>query len=461
MTSRPFAAALALLIAVPAHADRVDDLMKGLVAGARIPGAVLLVSRDGRPIRVGTYGVANLETVAPVRRNTVFEIGSVSKQFTCAAVLLLADQGKLALDDPVGKHLPDAPERWRPLTLRQILSHTSGLKDTLQSPDDSKFRPDDYFTKLGPLPLDFEPGTSWSYSNMGTNLAAAVVEKVSGERFPKFMAERVFKPLGLKTMGFSDPGVVVPNRARGYAFAGKNHANVSASFPGTLLGAGALIGTADDLARWDHALMTGRFLSEASRKAMFARTPLKSGSDVNYGLGWFLNVDQGRPLWEHGGNTLGFSCSNLVLPSERLSIVLLTNQGGLGGGTITRRLAAELVPSLNLGKRAATADPDSAATARLMMSLRRFGRGQYQNLDAFAPSMRSSLSSVRGALLRLGLGSLGRNVTTYRHLDSEALPDGRRIGRYAVRLGKQGTAYAQVTWARDGLAEQFDVLYSE
>lgn len=449
------------MVAASASADRVDDVIRQTMAMAKVPGAVLLVARDGKPVRVSTYGVANLETVTPVRRDTAFEIGSVSKQFTAAAILLLADDGKLALDDPVGKHLPDAPEKWRPLTLRQILSHTSGLKDTLQDPTDAKFRADDYLKKLGPLPLDFEPGTSWSYSNMGYNLAAMVVEAVSKEKFPKFMEDRIFKPLGLKSTHFTDPAVVVPNRARGYSWGGKNYVNASASYPATLMGAGAILSTADDVARWDHAVVTGKLLKPASLAEFFRPVGLKDGSDVPYALGWFINQDQGRPLWEHGGNTVGFSCSNLYLPKEKTSIVFLTNTGGLGGSTVTRRIASCLFPQYDLAKRKPQPDPNPEATAKLMMTFRRFGRGQYGDLEAFAPSMRGTLSSVRGGLTRMGFASLGKNIGTYRHLDSETLSGGRRLSRYALRVGKTGTSYLQVTWTPDGRAEQITGLYGE
>jgi CubicO group peptidase (beta-lactamase class C family) len=458
---RPLAALAATLVALPACADRVDDAVRETMKAGHIPGAVLLVSRDGRPVRVGTYGVANLETTAPVRRDTAFEIGSVSKQFTVAAVLLLAEDGKLTLDDPVGKHLPDAPERWRPLTLRQILSHTSGLKDTLQALDDPKFRADDYLKKLGPLPFDFEPGTSWSYSNMGFNLAALVVEAVSGERFPKFMQARVFGPLGLKHTRFTDPDAVVPNRARGYAWAGKDWRNVGASYPATALGAGTILSTADDLARWDDALQKGKFLKPASLAEFFRPTALKDGSTVPYALGWFINQDQGRPLWEHGGNTMGFSCSNFILPKEKTSIVVLTNGASVNMSALTRRIAAILLPSYDLARRAPQPDPNPEATARLMLTLRHFSRGQYQDLDVFTAPMRGTLSSVRGAMMRMGLASVSKNLGTYRHIDSETMPDGRRLSRYAFRIGKTVTSYIQITWTPDGHADQFTGLYGE
>lgn len=444
-----------------ASADRIDDVIRETMAIGRVPGAILLVSRDGKPVRVSTYGVANLETTAAVRRNTAFEIGSVSKQFTAAAVLLLVDDGKLSLDDTVGKHLPDAPELWRPLTLRQMLSHTSGLKDSMQTPDDAKFRADDYFKKLGTAPLDFEPGTSWAYSNLGYNLAAMVVEKVSGTQFPKFMAERIFKPLGLKETRFTDPVEVVSNRARGYVPTAKGWQNAGSTYPPTLLGAGAILSTADDVARWDHAIVTGRLLKPQTLKEFFTPVGLKSGSDVPYALGWFIGQDQGRPIWEHGGNTLGFSCSNLYLPKEKTSIVFLTNVGGLGGSSVTRRIAARLFRAYDLSQRKAEPDPNPQATSQLMMTFRQFGKGQYKNLDVFAPAMKGTMASFRGALSRMGYGNVGKNLKTYRHLDSEAISGGRRLSRYALRLGETGTLYLQVTWTADGHAEGLSDLYAE
>jgi CubicO group peptidase (beta-lactamase class C family) len=456
---KTFALCLAVGLAVPASADRVDNIMKGLSGAA--PGSILMVAREGKPIRVSTYGLANIETPAPVRRDTVFEIGSVSKQFTAAGVLLLEQEGKLSLDDPIGKHLKDAPEKWRPLTLRQLLSHTSGLKDTLQALDDPKFKARDYWKKMGDLPFDFEPGTSWSYSNQGFNLAADVIEEVSGERMPAFLKKRVFDPLKMDHTRYTDPAEVVPNRAHGYAAVGPGKLrNVTASHPATALGAGTLMSTVDDMVKWNHALLTGRFLSEKSRKEFFTATQIGDTS-VPYGMGWFVNQDRGRPIWEHGGNTMGFSCSNMLLPDEKASIIVLTNGANIGVTGITRRIAAELFPKYDLAKRKAEPDPDYRATAQLMMTLRAFGRNQFGKLDVFAPSMRGTLTSVRGAMTKLGLGAMGKEVKTYRHIDSETLSDGRRLGRYAVRVGESATVYVQLTWSRDGKVERLDTLYGQ
>lgn len=455
--------ALAALAATPilASADRVDDLMRSTVRNVPLPGAILIVSHQGRPVRISTYGYSNLEAKTPVRRDSVFEIGSVSKQFTAAAVLLLVEEGKVGLDDPVGKHLPSAPEKWRPLTLRQILSHTSGLKDTLQTLDDPKFRAEEYFTKMGPLAFDFEPGTSWSYSNMGFNLAAAVVAEVAKEPFPTFVEKRIFKKLGMEHTSFTTPSNVVANRVRGYVWTGKSLSNVSATYPATAIGAGAIMSTGDDLVRWNWALLSGKFLNAESRREFFAPTHLKDGTTVPYGLGWMTTQDQNRPLWEHGGNTMGFSCSNMLLPNEKASITVLTNSAGFPGGVLTRTLAAELYPQYDLGKRAATPDPAPESTSKLMMTLRKFAKNNFKELEIFTPSARGQLSSFRGAMERLGYAAIGKDLKTYRHLDSENLADGRRLSRYALRVGEAATLFVQVTWSKEGLANNVGTLYSQ
>lgn len=453
----PVAVATAALIG-SVHADNVDDIMKSLTRSA--PGAVLLVVKDGKTVRYGGYGFSSLETMTPVRRDSVFEIGSVSKQFTACGVLMLSEEGKLTLDDPVGKHLPEAPEKWRALTLRQLLSHTSGLKDTMQALDDPKFRARDYEKKMGSLPFDFEPGTSWSYSNMGYNLAAEVIEKVSGERMADFLKKRVFDPLKMTHTRYTNPEAVVKNRACGYAGTPGKVLNISASYPETALGAGTLMSTVDDMAKWDQAILTGKILSDKSRKEWV--TPIRVGdTEYPYGLGWFVTQDRGRPLWEHGGNTMGFSCSNFLIPEEKASIIVLSNMAGIGMSTITRRIGAELFPSYNLAKRTHEPDAHPERVVQLAMTLRAFGRGQYQNLDVFAPNMKGTLSSIRGALTRMGLGSAGKLLVTYRHIDSENLSDGRTLSRYDLVLKDNVHAFTQVTWSKEGKVEGFATLYGE
>lgn len=447
------------MVAAIAAADPIDDVMRS-VAGAA-PGAVVLVSQHGKPIRFKAYGLANLELKTPVNRDTVFEIGSVSKQFTTFAVLALVDEGKVSLDAPIGTYLPETPEKWRPLTLRQLLSHTSGLKDTMQALDDPKFKATDYAKKMGDLPFDFEPGTSWSYSNTGFNLAAEVVQAIEKKKIAEVLKTRIFTPLKMSHTRYTDPTDVVPNRAHGYAVTGPGKfRNILASYPETALGAGTLMSTVDDMAKWDAAVLSGKLLSEKTRNLWF--TPNTTGETTYpYGLGWFLDRDQGRPIYEHGGNTMGFSCSNLLLPSEGASITVLTNGAGIGGSNITRRLAAVVFPSYNLRKRKHEADPDPTRILRLAMNLRKFGRGQYTNLDAFAPNMKGTLSSVRGAMSRMGLGAVGKSLETYRHIDSEDLGEGRTLSRYEFVVKGGVLGYMQVTWSKDGKAEQFGQIYAE
>lgn len=450
----------ALLIPI-ASADRVDDQIRAMAANAKIPGAVLAVAKGGRIVRVSTYGLADVELKSPVRRDTVFEIGSVSKQFTCAVVLRLAEQGKLKLTDTVGQHLPDAPDKWKPLTLRQILSHTAGLKDTMKSLDDPKFKAEDYFKTLGNLEFDFAPGTSWSYSNMGFNLAAAVVEKVTGKSFPVALDELVLKPLQLTHTRMADPQVVVPGRAKGYAWTGKGWRNYSATYPATALGAGALISTVDDLARWDWALQNGTFLKPESMAYFVHPTPLNDGTTVPYGLGWFVHRDNGREFWEHGGNTMAFSCSNMVVPFERTSIIFLTNLAQFPATVVTRTVAANLLPSLNYKQRPLQPDPAPDAMLRLIVNLRALGRNE-RNTSAFSPKMQGTLSSLRGAMMRGNLGGMVKDLRTFRHIESETLPDGNRLSRYAFLFGKENRVrYMEITWTKDNLVEDISGVYAE
>lgn len=447
-----------LSLAAISGADSIDAVIRQEMRRTGIPGVAVGILRNGRLEDVRTYGYVDLENRVKTHRDSVFEIGSISKQFTSAAVLLLAEDGKLKLEDTVGQHLPQLPAQWKGLTIRQILSHTAGLKDTVTGIDDPKFKRGDYYKNPGNFPLDFEPGTSWSYSNLGFEIAADIVESISGKRIDEFLRDRIWKPLGMTQTRFTDPKVVVKRRAKGYTATEKGYENAVPIGPLAAHGAGAIISTISDMAKWDNALFDGRVLKPASIKEYWGRTILKDGADTEYGLGWFLDEDRGRNIVEHGGNTFGFSAGNYTVPQLKRGYIVLTNLAGVSGTEIARRILVADDASFDLSKRPLTPDPAPRRILRLIAAFRAIGRNR-MDFEPFAPNVVSTLKSIRGLSTKIGYGSLAKLITTFQHI--ETVPFGRGTRSLYVLSVKGAKIYAAVRWTPDGKVEKFTTLYTD
>ncbi len=349
----PSTAALPASVADPQLAAAVDRAAGEVLAAGESVGFAVAIVENGRVRLLRGYGSADLEQRTPVRADTVFRIGSVTKEFTAAAVLLLAERGRLSLDDKLAKFVPDFP-RGDEVTLRQLLNHTSGIANYTGAPDFlAAVAPRDYaaaefikhFAAADPL-YDFAPGTSWSYSNSAFFLLGAVIEKASGQAYGDFLAANLFRPLGLTNTKLDDLAEIVPNRAEGYdkdparpgAFRNATHLSMSVA-----AAAGAMRSTVGDLARWHEALLGGRVLKPASlalmtapgrladgRLASTARPANQSvpGVTSNYGLGIATSVRDGRRGIGHGGSINGFNAALQTFPEIRTTVVLLTNTGG-------------------------------------------------------------------------------------------------------------------------------------
>jgi CubicO group peptidase (beta-lactamase class C family) len=315
----------------------LDALAKEAVSKGQTAGLVVAVGEVGRPPVVHSYGFANLEWQAETTPDSVFRVGSITKQFASACILLLAEQKKLTLDDKLSKYFPDYP-RGDEVSIRQLLNHTSGVHSYPGRTEATIVRAGisvpDMVKHLGGLGYDFDPGSNWDYSNSNYFLIGAIIEKVSGQTFREFAKQRLFQPLGLAHTAVDLNQDVVPHRATGYERdRGKSGAYVNAvysdmSVPGA---AGAVRSTAADLIKWTEALHGGRVLSAASYKEMttVARVPVKD--DVYYGLGLWLKPEQGHPVIGHNGGIDGFESNLVYLPERKMTLVILTNtQNGAG-----------------------------------------------------------------------------------------------------------------------------------
>jgi CubicO group peptidase (beta-lactamase class C family) len=333
---------MALALAGRAAADPVDRAIEADMQKHPIPGLALEIIRNGKCIKRAGYGLANLEWRTRVTPETVFEIGSVTKQFTAAGILLLAQDGKLSIDDPVSRYLKGAPESWKDITLRHLLTHTSGIKNytTLDGFDLwRRLTQAQFIQLLGAQPLVFQPGEKWAYCNSGFNLLGYVIENVSGANYWQFMQDRVFAPLGMTSTTNRDPAGIIPFRASGYE-TNRSGAYINRDYNLTdIFAAGAIVSTVDDLAKWNAGLDSQKLLTAASEKEMWTPLRLNNGQTREYGFGWFLDPLQGRRNIGHSGSTSGFSASIQRFPDAGLAVIVLTNSNEEGVAT---RVAREI-----------------------------------------------------------------------------------------------------------------------
>jgi CubicO group peptidase (beta-lactamase class C family) len=337
--------------AAQARGDAVDDLMRDALRQHPIPGAALAIIRDGRTVKTAAYGMANLKRQTPATPDTAFEIGSITKQLTAAAILLLAQEGKLAVDDKISRHLNGTPPGWSGISIRQLLTHTSGLKNYTGLGGFEAGRhltQARFIAQIAVHPLDFPPGEKWAYCNTGYNLLGYIIENASGKNYWDFMEQNIFAPLGMSATRRRDAGAILPFRATGYETNRAGRFIVRNSDLTEVFSAGALVSTVGDLAKWNAALETDGILTAASRAEMWTPVKLSNGATHPYGFGWFLEPWQGHANIGHSGSTAGFSASLQRFPEAGLTVILLTNSDEFD---IATKLAREIAGlEMQIGK---------------------------------------------------------------------------------------------------------------
>jgi D-alanyl-D-alanine carboxypeptidase len=335
----------ALAQSIPASLEsRVDSIANQVLQSSGVPSASVAVVQHGRVVLAKAYGDAKLEPRTAATPDMRYGIGSISKQFTASAMLLLQQEGKLKLDDPVGKYIPGL-SRGNEVTIREILSHTSGYQDFwpqdyLMEPMSHDVTPQEIMNRWAKQPLDFEPGTRWQYSNTGYVLAAMIVEKVSGMPFFQFVQTRILNQLGMTSAKNFDANSHAADAA-GYIRYGLGPLRPAPEAgKGWMYGAGMLAMTASDLAKWDISLIKESLLKPASYREMFKETTLKNGAASSYGLGQFSQMSGGHFLVEHNGEVSGFTAENYVFPEDSIAVIVLTNQDAApASGAIANQIA--------------------------------------------------------------------------------------------------------------------------
>jgi len=356
MKVRALLAATVLLansITATAESDAVDRYATAFIAKERIPGLSIAVMRDGKLIKATGYGIANLETKTPAIADTVYEIGSITKSFTAQAIMLLAERGKIGLDDRIDKHLKGLPTAWQPVTIRQLLTHTSGLKDW-EGDGLLSFRREytlaEFIAALAPYPPDFAPGDRWAYTNTAYPLLGQIVAAASGQPYDAFVSEQIFKPLGMGATHFSRPEDIVAQRAGGYVDEKGRLRKGELLRPRIVEPNGGILASVGELAKWERSFHAGVLLTQSSIDALWTRQHTNDGKDVPSGLGFFVaDIHGHRALVHNGATPGGFSSVFYDFPDDRLTVFALCNiDRGDAINRVATHVASLYVPGVSL-----------------------------------------------------------------------------------------------------------------
>lgn len=322
-----------------------DSLAKSFVTERGSPGVAIAVVRGKDTLALQAYGMADLENEIPATARSAFRIGSVTKQFAAAAVMQLVETGKVKVDDPIGGYLPTLPEAWKPVTVRQLLNHTSGIPSyTSLGPVwaarwGEEMVPDTIVALTAKKPMDFAPGTKWSYNNSGYVILGMLIEKVTGRSWGDDLRARFAAPLGLTDTRECLTEPMIARRAHGYDNKDGQWVNAKFLAMSQPFAAGAMCSTVGDLVRWNQALHSGKVVSAASYAMMTKAEGAASEGRRQYGFGLMMDSVAGRSSVSHGGGIHGFITANTWIPSAQLSVTVLTNSGSAKSGELLRKLA--------------------------------------------------------------------------------------------------------------------------
>jgi CubicO group peptidase (beta-lactamase class C family) len=415
-----------------ARAEAFDAYLNAAVAHDHFSGTVL-IAHNGAPVFRQNYGMANYELSAPFTPDTAFDVASITKQFTATAILQLQEQRRLNVNDPICNHLDNCPAAWRPITIRHLLTHTSGIPNYSSLPDWDEvgavreyYSHDEVVALFRDLPLEFTPGERHKYSNSGYQLLGQIIERVSGESYGAYLDSHIFTPLGMTHTRYNNSRALVPGRATGYYSLGSSFINASLHTPTVHFANSGIFTTADDLLLWDQALYSDRVLSQASKDAMF--TPYLE----NYAYGWRVGDVAGHRQVNHSGSGQGFSSYLIRFLDDRVTIIVLSNSDEVNAGRVGQALSAiyfgapyELPtePLLDILWDVAAADGVDAAKAR------------YRELERTQPTAYNFAEDE--TLVELG----------YSLYEARRFPEAQQIFEFGIEV------FPRSAYSYDGLAD--------
>lgn len=435
---------LLIPVVVCSQEDEVDSFVKRNMESLHIPGVSLIVAKNGNIVKAAGYGLSNLELGVPATTKTVYEIGSMTKQFTSMGIMMLVEEGKLSLDDPVNRFFSGAPPSWKKITIRHLLTHTSGIQNHLAVPgylgvfktnlSGESFPEKEGILKLFfQLPQEFAPSQTWAYDNTGYYLLGLIIEQISRQSYWMFLQNRIFKPLEMKATQSTDTKVIVSNRASGYVWLDSVYQNQPVLWPFVGFSAGSLMSTVEDLALWDAALYSEKLVKKATLAQMWQPAKSKDGSLLPYncGFGWFTDHYHSHRIVQHSGGTPGFSSVIYRFPDDTLTVVILTNHAD----KMIDQLVIDIAGMYDsvLKRPTAINDPSPSITSRLKMIFSELMQGRYTATD-FTPAMNTFLETTTSKSLWQWYASFGK-PGTFQLADHE-LKEGIDVFRYRVQLGE-------------------------
>lgn len=425
----------------PAHADGVDDYLKAQMAAQHIPGLSVAVVQDGIVVKTAAYGLSDVKAKTPATLDTLYGLGSCTKPFTAVAVLQLKEAGKVDLDAPISRYLDGLPAAWSAITVRQLLTHTSGLPNyrpllNLAKLSDPKYtQPNAVVSLLASRPLDFPPGTRFEYSNTNYHLLGKLIEKVSGQSYGAYLAAYQFKAAGMTATRLGTPPERVPHQAVGYNGDGKTCVPNSIFLPANLdVGDSGLLSTAGDLAKWTTALAAGQLVSEATLKEMTAPGTLTDGTPISYGLGLVVAQYKGRTLVGHSGAVPGYSSTIDYFVGSKLAVImqcnLLNTKNPFFLDTMAAQVAKSYLPAAP--EEAVAPDTNPQVTRLLRRTLTNLAAGKIDP-KILTPQMQALLTPEVIAQSNQALASFGK-LTTLSFL-TRTEQNGLQVYRYRAIYG--------------------------
>ena len=347
--SIPLLISLFLYTLTPAQAQTLEQQFDALLAQQfpdNEPGAVALVAREGKIIYQKAVGMADLQLNVPMNVNMVFRIGSITKQFTAVAILMLMEQGKLNLNDPITKFIPRYPTHGHEITIHHLLTHSSGIANgTTLNPWDAHVRKKDFTPEalvayFKNEPMRWPPGTRYQYNNFGYHILGHIIELISGQSYQDFVKTEIFSPLGMNHSRYDSHEAIIPNRATGYTrteagFEHPEYISMTQTYA-----AGALISTVGDQLIWTNALLNNELIKKESLELAWSNYEANDGTKLNYGYGWFINEINGSPTVEHAGGVQGYQTNAIYLPEEKVFVVVFSNCDRTDPRPVSTRMAA-------------------------------------------------------------------------------------------------------------------------
>ena len=421
-----------------AQTEAVDAYAKSEMAKQHVPGMSVAVVQNGKVVLAKGYGLVNVELSAPATAETAYELMSVSKQFTATAIMILVEEGRIRLDEKVSTYLADTPSAWSAVTIRHLLTHTSGISDYTDNPGwrqqirlDRK--PEELMKPVAERPLAFQPGEQWRYSNSNYYLLGMIIEKLSGKHYADFIDERIFKPLGMTSTRLDVMTDIIANRSAGYNLQNGQMQNAEYVSPTQKWAAGAIISTASDMAKWVIAIDEGKLLKKDSWQQMIVPAKLNNGKETSYGFGNELEKDHNHLVAGHQGGGIAFNTTVRRYVNDKLSVIVLCNLTQAPSELIARHVASIYIPEISDADKTGIEDKDPKLTEELKRLLENAALGQVDP-SVFTPAaLGQVVPMVRQAGPRM-LGPLGP-MQSFTLLE-ETTESAKRFRRYRAKYEK-------------------------